>query len=154
MRVYKKTAWGDCSPHLPVLVLESWPINQNKQMKTYKNPQAAEFEINKITYRVEPDYASNSCEWWVLGDSKHKRNRCELDDPAWPILAADEDWPFSMELYMLLDTEDTHIHGEFLKALNRAVRHFLPKGHPKWCPEVSERYKRQEALSTRNRSWH
>ncbi|MBT4034199.1 MAG: hypothetical protein HOE61_05550 [Candidatus Marinimicrobia bacterium] len=122
-------------------------------MKYYRNPPAAEFKINNTKYRVEPDYASNSCEWWVLGESK--RNRCELDDPAWPILAADEDWPFSVELYMLLDTEDTHIHGEFLKALNKAVRHFLPKGHPKWCPEVSEGYKLQQAqLTSGDGSWH
>ena len=121
-------------------------------MKKYNNPQAAEFEINNVTYRVEPDYATNSCKWWEVGG--RKKGRCELQDPAWPILAADEDWPFSVELYDLLDSEDTQLHGDFLKALNRAVRHFLPKGHPKWCPEVSERYKRQEALSTRNRSWH
>ncbi len=120
-------------------------------MKTYKNPLAAEFKIEGKTYRVEPDYASNSCEWWEVGDST--KNRCELDDPAWPILAADEDWPFSFELYMLLDSEDTHLHGEFLKALNKAVRHFLPKGHPKWCPEVSEGYKRQQArLASEERS--
>jgi len=123
-------------------------------MRYYKNPQAAEFEINDITYRVEPDYESNSCEWWVLGDSKRKRNRCELQDPAWPILAADEDWPFSVELYDLLDSEDTQLHGDFLKVLNMAVRHFLPKGHPKWCPEVSEGYKAQQAqLTEGDRSW-
>ena len=115
-------------------------------MKVYNNPPAVEFKINNTTYRVEPDYKSNSCEWWVLGDSK--RNRCELDDPAFPIMAEDEDWPLSFELYMLLDTEDTHVHSEFLKSLNRAVRHFLPKG-PKWCPEVSDRYKRQEANRSR-----
>jgi hypothetical protein len=121
-------------------------------MKTYKNPQAVEFKIEGKTYRVEPDNASNSCEWWVLGD--RKRNRCELDDPAFPIMAADEDWPFSVELYELLDTEDTHVHGAFLKALNRAVRHFLPKGHPRWCPEISEGYKLQQAqLTDRDRSW-
>jgi len=112
-------------------------------MRIFNNPPAVEFEINKITYRVEPDYASNSCEWWVLGE--RNRNRCELDDPAFPIMAEDEDWPLSFELYLLLGTEDTHVHGEFLKALNKAVRHFLPMGHPKWCPEVSSRYKRQEA---------
>ena len=122
-------------------------------MKYYRNPPAAEFKINNTKYRVEPDYASNSCEWWVLGESK--RNRCELDDPAWPILAADEDWPFSVELYMLLDTEDTHIHGEFLKALNKAVRHFLPKGHPRWRSEVSNRYILQQAqLTSGDGSWH
>jgi hypothetical protein len=124
-------------------------------MKTYKNPLAAEFEINETTYRVEPDYDSHSCEWWEVGESKGKRNRCELDDPAFPILAADEDWPFSVELYMLLDTEDTHIHGEFLKALNKAVRHFLPKGHPRWRSEVSNRYKLQQAqLTSGDGSWH
>ena len=124
-------------------------------MKHLIKPQAVEFEVNKITYRVEPDYTSNSCEWWVLGDSKRKRNRCELDDPAWPILAMDEDWPFSVELYDLLNSEDTHIHGEFLKALNKAVRHFLPKGHPKWRSEVSEGYKQQQAeLTSGDGSWH
>ncbi len=121
-------------------------------MKKFNNPPAVEFKINNTTYRVEPDYNSNSCEWWKLGDTK--RNRCELQDPAWPILAADEDWPFSVELYDLLDTEDTHIHGEFLKALNKAVRHFLPKDHPQWCPEVSEGYKQQQArLASEERSW-
>jgi len=123
-------------------------------MKHLIKPQAVEFEVNKITYRVEPDYTSNSCEWWVLGDSKRKRNRCELQDPAWPILAAGEDWPFSVELYDLLDSEDTQLHGDFLMSLNRAVRHFLPQGHPKWCPEVSEGYKAQQArLTGEGRSW-
>jgi len=116
-------------------------------MQHYTDPLGVEFKFNKITYRVEPDYDSNSCEWWRLGESD--RNRCELDDPAWPILAAEEDWSFSVELYDLLDSEDTHIHGEFLKALNRAVRHFLPKGHPKWCPEVSDRYIRQQVNRVR-----
>ncbi len=124
-------------------------------MKIFNNPPAVEFKINNTTYRVEPDYASNSCAWWKLGDSKRKRNRCELQDPAWPILAADEDWPFSVELYDLLNSEDTHLHGEFLMALNRAVRHFLPNGHPKWCPEVSEEYKRQQAkLAEEQKLWH
>jgi hypothetical protein len=122
-------------------------------MKIYKNPPAAEFKIDNKTYRVEPDYSTNTCEWWILGDTN--RNRCELQDPAWPILAAHEDWAFSVELYDLLDTEDTHIHGEFLKALNTAVRHFLPKGHPRWCPEVSEGYKLQQAqLTSGDGSWH
>ena len=102
-----------------------------------------EFKINNTTYRVEPDYASNSCEWWVLG--KSNKYRCQLDDPAIPVLAIDEDWPLSFELYILLGTEDTRVHGDFLKSLNKAVRHFLPKGYPKWCPEISKRYKQQQA---------
>lgn len=121
-------------------------------MKTYSNPPAVEFEVNRTTYRVEPDYTSNTCEWWVRG--KSDKYRCQLDDPAIPLLAMDEDWPLSFELYMLLDTEDTQIHGAFLKALNRAVRHFLPKGHPKWCPEVSTGYKKQQAqLAEEEKSW-
>ncbi|MBL7046056.1 MAG: hypothetical protein ISR95_00225 [Candidatus Marinimicrobia bacterium] len=121
-------------------------------MKYCKNPLAAEFEFEGKTCRVEPDYDSNSCEWWIQG--KRDKYRCELDNPAFPILAADEDWPLSFELYMLLGTEDTHIHGEFLKTLNKTVRHFLPKGHPRWCPEVSKRYKQQQVQQTsKSRSW-
>jgi len=121
-------------------------------MRTYNNPPAVEFEINKTTYRVEPDYASNTCEWWELG--KNNKYRCQLDDPAIPILAMDEDWPLSFELYILLGTEDTHIHGEFLKALNKAVRRFLPKDHPKWRSEVSAGYKKQQVqLAEEAKSW-
>jgi hypothetical protein len=129
--------------HLPSPDTGDTFIKERKiNMKHLNNPLAVEFEINKITYRVEPDYNSNTCEWWILGEDN--KNRCELDDPAFPIMAEGEDWPLSFELYLLLSTEDTRIHGEFLRALNQAVRHFLPNGHPRWRPEVSDRYKQQQ----------
>jgi len=107
-------------------------------MRYYRKHPAVEFEIQGDTYRVEPEYNSNTCVWWKVG--KDVKNHCPLDDPSFQILMPDEDWPFAMELYSELNTEDTKIHGEFLTLLNKAVRHFLPKGHPKWCPEKSEKY--------------
>jgi hypothetical protein len=111
-------------------------------MKHFKNPQAIEFDFLGKTYRVVPSYRSGSCEWWQVGS--HTKYRCDLDDPAYQILTPEEDWMTSMSLYMMLDSEDMFEQGQFLEQLNKAVRYFLPKGHPKWCKERSTLY--QESL--------
>jgi len=121
-------------------------------MEHFKNPQAIEFDFLSKTFRVEPNYKSGYCDWWQI--NRHTKYQCGLEDPAYQILTPEEDWMTSVSLYMILDSEDVVEQGQFLAHLNRAVRHFLPKGRPKWCPEVSERYKRQQVQQTsKSRPW-
>jgi hypothetical protein len=92
-------------------------------MRYYRKNPAVEFDFNGETYRVEPRPKQFECEWWKIGG--RSKYRCRLEHPAYPILTPEEDWMYSVEMYMLLDSEDPAEHTEFLKLLNKAVKHFI-----------------------------
>ena len=94
-------------------------------MRYYRKNPAVEFDFNGETYRVEPRPKQGGCEWWRVGSAT--KYRCGLEDPAYPILTPEEDWMFSTEMYMFLESEDPLEHTEFLTLLNKAVKHFMGK---------------------------
>ena len=94
-------------------------------MRYYRKNPAVEFEFKGETFRVEPRPKQFGCEWWRVGSTT--KYMCGLEYPAYPILTPDEDWMYSVEMYMFLKSEDPAEHAEFLTLLNKAVKHFMIK---------------------------
>jgi len=92
------------------------------------------------------DRLSNLIEIFEKPELDFSSNRAEGDD----ILG--DAYEYLMQHFAI---ESGKSKGQFLAQLNKAVRHFLPKGHHRWCPEVSRRYKQQQVQQTsKSGSWH